>query len=140
MKTSDIKEIEALFNIQLPIFYTSFITNYPKILTEILVQYEDKTYSNCYDSKEELIRINQLLGFYGEDKFIKHKFCIGENGGGDYYLIDINNSTNEKIYVIDHEESAELYYDSSTDTWNWENVDSFNGMAEFSNFILSLFS
>jgi hypothetical protein len=35
------------------------------------------------------------------DKIIKSKLIIGDNGGGDFYLIDLVDKSDERVYVFD---------------------------------------
>ena len=121
MNLDDIRKIEQELEINLPGHYIKYITNLPTVLTELKEQLGELPF--LYDNPEQLILLNQHLGFHRSDKFIKHKLCIGENGGGDYYLIDLNVSTNEKVYLLDHEESVENYYNKETDTWEWESLE-----------------
>ena len=103
MKKEEIHKIEFELGITLPTHYTSYLTNFPPELLDLKNQLGELTF--IFDRVEQIIIINQALGFHKHNKSIKKKFCIGSNGGGDFYLIDLDNMNNERIYYYDHEES-----------------------------------
>lgn len=138
MNSDDIRKIEQALEIELPSHYVNYITNIPPTLMELKSQLGELLF--LFDNPEQLISLNQHLGFYRSDKFIKQKLCIGENGGGDYYLIELNTSTDQRVYFLDHEESVENHYDQETDTWFWENLEFSNNLKEHEADILNMFS
>lgn len=134
MTSDDIKNIENDLNINLPKHYVDFIQNFKGF------QSRDLYLENfIYTDSEYLIQINKLLGFYLTAKFIKKKLFIGENGGGDFYLIDLENPEIEKVYYLDHEESTEKSYNPTTDTWKWDELEFYDNMNDFKNSLLEDF-
>lgn len=130
-----IKEIEIInesLKIDLPRFYVKYMLNFPEIMKKIHNLYEGPTYSNFYNNYEDLIRINKILGFYNESKFIKNMFCIGENGGGDFVLIDLNNKV-EKVFCFDHEEIV------SNNEFNISNLEYYSSLDEYLDSIIEIF-
>ncbi|MDW7693035.1 SMI1/KNR4 family protein [Flammeovirgaceae bacterium SG7u.111] len=138
MKLEDIRIIEQELGITLPKHYVKYITNFPITLKELKTQIGELLF--LYDNPEQLISTNRFLGFHGSDKFIKDKLCIGENGGGDYYLIDLCNPFDQKVYFFDHEESVEKYYNQEENTWEWNKLESCDNLKEHENEILELFN
>ena len=119
MTQEDLTQIETALAIKLPAHYCLFMLAFPTELTTIHQEFEDEHYAHFMNEANKIIALNQLLGCYGEDKMIKRKLCIGENGGGDYYLIDLHEHQNETVYYFDHEEAAD-HYNQTTARWNWE--------------------
>jgi hypothetical protein len=126
MTQQDIKEIEAALSIVLPKHYVEFMLDFPIALTLVQEEFDDSSF--FYNNSKYLIKVNSFFGFHGQDKFIKNKLCIGENGGGDYYLINLEDHSDQEVLYLDHEESVEKFYDQEHDTWNWEG---WNGMSIF---------
>ncbi|KXX71141.1 SMI1/KNR4 family protein [Flammeovirga sp. SJP92] len=137
MNIDDIRKIELELNIELPQHFIDYITNYPIELTKLKTMLGELLF--LYDDPEQLISINQYLGFYGSEKLIKQKLCIGENGGGDYYLINLKELSDEKVYFWDHEESTERFYNEKTDTWEWEKLEFSKNLKEHEKEILEIF-
>ena len=136
MKLADIQELESKLKIKLPKYYVSYVLSFPDVLSLIHDKYEDSSYSNFYDDAEHLVRINLFLS---KNTIFNKKFCIGDNGGGDFFLVDLANHENEKVYCFDHEESVEEHYDDTNGTLNWEALDSYQNLEAYKNSILNIF-
>ncbi len=127
----DIKQVENELNIQLPNHYVAFITN-NKNDYQLLDGF-------VFADVEYLIAINKLIGFYGEEKSIKHRLIIGETGGGDFYLINLQDSSDQHVYYFDHEESFEQSYDETNDQWNSNSFEKYDHLNAYLDDIKLLF-
>lgn len=116
MDTVDLNQIEAELSLQLPPHYVSFISNYnaPGHIFKNFI----------YTDSEHLIHLNKLIGFYADGKSIKRRLIIGDNGGGDFYLINLKDSTDHRVYYYDHEESVDESYDEESGNWDWDSFES----------------
>lgn len=137
MSSEDIKRVEQELKVKLPDHYIEYVTSIPSKVIGIKKQLG--YFPFLFDNPEEIITVNQHLGFYDTSKFIKHKLCIGENGGGDYYLIDLNEVTNQKVYFFDHEESVDNYYNKETNTLEFEKLDFSGDLKAHINEVLEIF-
>ena len=126
----DFKNIEKALKITLPEHYTKAIAKYLK----------GTTYPENFiiTDTSYFIEINQMLGFYGADKVVKHMLVIGENGGGDYYLINLKAPADQHIYVFDHEEVSESI-DPDTGEIDWEAMEPYESFDELLEEISSIF-
>ena len=115
MKPQEIQKIHKRLAISLPQHHVNFLLAF-----EGFGKYNEIDISNfLYADADVTVKMNQRFGFYRGDKVITNKFIIGDNGGGDLYLIDLNNPADERVFVFDHEEfSGQLnleslkYYDT----------------------------
>ncbi|RAW01823.1 SMI1/KNR4 family protein [Pseudochryseolinea flava] len=117
MREHDIQKIEQALLLKLPEHYVAFIEKFEGFTGEDGIL-EGFVYANA----DELITKNLRVGFHTTEKTIKHKLIIGENGGGDFYLIDLQDHGDESVYYYDHEESHE-HYDEETQTWDWKSFE-----------------
>lgn len=72
-----------------------------------------------------------MLGFHLNDKIIKRKLIIGDSGGGNFYLIDLANPSDERVFVLDHEEGIENNFNEETETLNWEKFDNYDTLESY---------
>jgi hypothetical protein len=107
MTADEVTQIETELDIKLPQHYVDFILRFPG-----LVRSEIDVSHFLYSSADQLIETNIMMGFHSDMKIIKHKLIIGDNGGGGFYLIDLRNPADERVYIFDHEESTALSVDS----------------------------
>jgi len=99
MTLEDINKIQTKTGVTLPEYYVEFVTQYPKELSET----EAPDYG-LLDDPSEIIEQNidvRMNGYFGE-KWPERYFIIGQNGCGDYYVIDLQ-SQNFSIGFSDHE-------------------------------------
>ena len=75
--------------------------------------------------------MNKLVGFHLTDKIIKNKLIIGDNGGGDFYLIDLIDKADQRVYVFDHEETIENCFDSIKGTFDWDKFDKYDTVDSY---------
>jgi hypothetical protein len=115
MTKEGLDSIQLQLNIRLPENYKSFMINFPASLSIIGEVFDENNFCN---DPIKLIYFNQLLSSKSKT-LLDEMFCIGENGGGDYYFINLLNSNDQKIYFLDHEEMPDGAYDSNNDKWNW---------------------
>ena len=137
MHVNDIREIELTLGITLPDHFINYIIPYPQSLTLLKERMGHMFF--IYDNSQQLILMNQMLGVHGSEKYIKHKLAIGENGGGDYYFIDLQNPKDQKVYFYDHEESTENYYDPERDEWQWHKLEFYANLKAYEEDLLSMF-
>jgi hypothetical protein len=131
MESFDIANIENELRVKLPSHYISFILAYKSNGFE---------FDNfLYTDPAIMIQMNRLVGFYGEDKIIKKRLIIGDNGGGDYYLINLEDQADRRVYVYDHEESVEKSYNKESQTWQWESVESYSTLENYKTELNRLF-
>jgi len=104
MTTLDIENIEKSLDILLPEYYKKFMFNYPlDFANESTADYELISYP------EKLIEenINAYKDLWGK-QLNKQYFIIGENGCGDYFLIDLDQDNgvfsffhdNQSFYIV----------------------------------------
>ena len=137
MIDKDIKRVEEALGVRLPAHYVSF-------LMEFKGYKEAKGYQTgmdrfIYSDADILIEMNQLMGFHSDDKIIQHKLVIGENGGGDFYLIDLKDPDDKNVYFFDHEESIENSYNSKTREWDWPALECYETMGHYKASVEELF-
>lgn len=102
MTLSEISEIESSFNIVLPDYYRNVLLNYPPHLMETggpefeLVSYPEKLID---ENKQAYVDL------WGKP-LNKSYFVVGENGCGDYLIIDLSND----IGVIAFEHETDAFY------------------------------
>lgn len=134
MKHYEINHIEKELATKLPDHYIAFISNF-KGLSNLSIDLENFLYSD----PNKLIEINKLFEFYLETKIVKKKLIIGDNGGGDLYLIDLINQNDKRVFVFDHEESVESFFDSKTEIWSWEKLESYESLESYENNLKDIF-
>jgi|JI10StandDraft_1071094.scaffolds.fasta_scaffold1104549_1 hypothetical protein len=134
MNSQGIKKIEDELGVKLPPHYITFLIDFDGLKSS-----EVDLSIFLYNDPETVIEINRLIGFYSNTTLIKYKLIIGENGGGDYYLIDLNNPDDLRVIFFDHEESFENNYDNSKDTWNWEGFEFYQDIAAYRRGLIELF-
>jgi hypothetical protein len=120
----DLRKIENALGIALPPHYTSFMQQFEGFSIEDGGLLD----SFIYTDADHLIQINQLRRFYLTETPVKHKLIIGDNGGGDYYLIDLQNPLDERVNYFDHEE-----FEDDVEK------ESYNSLASFKKEIAELF-
>jgi hypothetical protein len=84
-----------------------------------------------YSSPNDSIEMNRVIGFHLTEKIIKNKLIIGDNGGGDFYLIDLVDKSNETVYVFDHEETVENCFDDAKGTFDWDRFDKYETVDSY---------
>ncbi|UII20541.1 SMI1/KNR4 family protein [Fulvivirga ligni] len=136
MNKKDIKLVEEILNIELPSHYIDFIIDSRRIPKDDPYIEIRKNY--LIDDPEYLIDLNDTLKFHLDTAIIQNKLCIGENGGGDFFLIDLKDKSDKSVYLFDHEESVE-YYNLDTKTWNWDGLREFDSLSKYSSWISELF-
>jgi hypothetical protein len=134
MKDYEIKRIEKELGVELPEHYVKFLLHFSGLKNEE-VDIENFLYSN----PDQSIEMNRMIGFYSNSKIIKKKLIIGDNGGGGFYLIDLVNPNDKKVYVFDHEESVENYFDEKTETWNWGGLEHHETLESYKNTLEAMF-
>lgn len=139
MTSEQITKIEAKLGISLPVHYVTFLMNFAGLKkTDTLDAnffYEDFIYA----TPEHIIEINEMMGFHLNDKIVKNKLIIGDNGGGDYYLIDLKDHADKKVYYLDHEESIENNFNEKTNTWNWDGLECYETLDNYKKEIEEMF-
>lgn len=133
MTRQDIEKIETQLSIKLPGHYISFVLDFPKALTAIQTAFEDPASSAFYNNAQPLILLNEHLRFHTTETFIKKMFCIGENGGGDYHLINLENPADEQVHIFDHEEPI------GNNFATYEGFERHENLQEFKTSILALY-
>jgi hypothetical protein len=92
-----------------------------------------------YSSADRLIEINRTVGFYSDTQIIKKKLIIGDNGGGDFYLLDLVDPSDKRVYIFDHEESVENNFNTKTKTWNWGGFEHYENLESYKRSLQELF-
>jgi hypothetical protein len=115
MTKEGLDSIQLQFKIRLPGNYYAFMTNFPTSSSIIGEVFDNNNF--CNDPKR-LVDLNLLLSTKSKT-LLQKMFCIGENGGGDYYFINLLNSNDHKVYFLDHEEMPDGAFDPNNDRWNW---------------------
>ncbi|QDV53933.1 SMI1/KNR4 family protein [Gimesia fumaroli] len=92
MIESEIQELEAVTDCQLPSVYRDLLQMYPQRLTELATTLDDDELAMFFHSKESLTQANVAGAEYRNSIFPPHFFIIGESGCGDYYAIDTHNA------------------------------------------------
>lgn len=126
MRPDEIKRIEKELSIGLPTHYATFLSKF-----EGLNNFEVDIGHFLYSSAEDLIEMNKLVGFHLSDKIIKNKLIIGDNGGGDFYLIDLINKADQTVYLFDHEETVENCFDNTKGTFDWDKFDKYDTVDSY---------
>ena len=99
MQVADIELIQDRTGIQLPRFYVELVTEYPAELSQT-----EAVDFGLLDDPEVVIRENLEVreqGYFGEP-WPHQYFIIGQNGGGDYYVI-IHTAKEFSVGFADHE-------------------------------------
>lgn len=98
MTHGDIKRLEGALKVTLPQRYTELLLRYPAAFEENGFHFGDgfEPLSKRFFVKDidRLIELNETAGAAGERladeaPWPAHLFAIGENAGGDYYLLDL---------------------------------------------------
>jgi|GEM_PF-2265683 len=98
MTHGDIKRLEGALKVTLPQCYTELLLRYPAAFEENGFHFGDgfEPLSKRFFVKDidRLIELNETAGAAGERladeaPWPAHLFAIGENAGGDYYLLDL---------------------------------------------------
>jgi hypothetical protein len=97
----DFGKIEGALGVKLPQHYVSFMRQFKGFAIEDAGLVDNFIYKDT----DKLIRVNRSSGFHLTEKPIKKKLIIGDNGGGDYYLIDLQHAVDERVHYFDHEAS-----------------------------------
>jgi hypothetical protein len=126
MSDQQIGVIEKKLGINLPRHYISFLLDF-----EGIKHLELDLGNFLYNTPDEVVNMNQVVGFYANSNTIKNKLVVGDNGGGDFYLIDLLNPNDKKVYVFDHEESFENNFDRVTNSWNWAGFEYYNSLKSY---------
>lgn len=134
MRSEEIERIEKELGINLPPHYTTFLSTF-----EGLNSFEVDISHLLYSNADAVIQINKMLGFHLTGKIISNKLIIGDSGGGDFYLIDLVDKTNEAVYVFDHEETVENCFDKRTGTFHWHRLDKYDTVESYRISILQMF-
>lgn len=138
MTQADFDKIQQELQIKLPAHYIKFMENPSGAFVQLKALAPHQPF--LYEHAEELIKINQHLGFHGSDTFIKQRLCIGDNGGGDFYLIDLQTPDDPRVFLLDHEETVAIAYDAATDTWDWDQVEYAENISTHINETLEMFN
>ena len=126
MRPDEIQRIEIELGIDLPTHYVTFLSKFEGLKnTEIDIGHF------LYSSAEDLIEMNKLIGFHLTDQIIKNKLIIGDNGGGDFYLIDLVDKSDETVYLFDHEETVENCFDKAKGTFDWDKFDKYETVDSY---------
>lgn len=126
MRTEEIKRIQKELGVDLPPHYATFLSTF-----EGLINPEINIGNLLYASADDVIEMNRLMGFYLNDKIIKSKLIIGDNGGGDFYLIDLVDKSDERVYVFDHEETVEKCFDKKKGSFDWTVFDKYDTVESY---------
>ena len=99
----DFRKIEDALGVKLPPHYVAFMQKFKGFAIE-----EAGLIDNfIYRDTDHLVKANRAAGFYSTEKPLKKKLIVGDNGGGDFYLIDLQNTADERVHYFDHEEFDE---------------------------------
>jgi hypothetical protein len=139
MNEQEITQVEKSLEIKLPSYYIDFMGDYPFSKMDIDSPYLEMRNNFLINDPAYLTDLNENLKFHQDNGYIQNRFCIGENGGGDFYLINIQNLSDKAVYLFDHEESAENHYNPETKEWDWAQLKVFDSLAEYSEWIGELF-
>jgi hypothetical protein len=134
MTTEEIKRIEKALSVELPKHYVTFLSTF-----EELNNLEVDIGHFLYASADDVIGMNEAIGFHLHGKIIKNKLIIGDNGGGDYYLIDLVHQSDEKVYVFDHEETVEKCLDNMSGEFEWSKFDKYDSLDSYRISLLEMF-
>ncbi|MBL7839545.1 MAG: SMI1/KNR4 family protein [Cyclobacteriaceae bacterium] len=134
MTRDEIQRIQKELGVDLPAHYAIFLLKFEGVDNP-----EFDLGHLLYSSAEHLIVMNKRVGFYLSDKIIKNKLIIGDNGGGDYYLIDLVDKSDETVYVFDHEETVENCFDKVKRTFDWDKFDKYDTVDSYRASIQEMF-
>lgn len=134
MRLDEIKKIEEELNLDLPAHYTTFLLKF-----EGLNNPEVNIEHFLYSSADDLIEMNKMVRFHLNDKIIKNKLIIGDNGGGDFYLIDLVDKSDKTVYVFDHEETIEHCFNIENKSFEWSKSDKYATIESYRTSILEMF-
>lgn len=111
MNQDDVKKIEKNTEIKLPEFYKQVLLNYPKEL----VGTEAEDFGLLNDADVIIYENNDVRrnGYFGEAWPARY-FIIGQNGCGDYFVINLNGTTFSVGYAC-HEKMECIAYAKSLD-------------------------
>lgn len=126
MDTKEIERIEEELGVELPGHYLTFLSSF-----EGLSNSEFDIGHMLYSRADQIIEMNQSVGFHKNDKIIKNKLIIGDSGGGNFYLIDLVDKSNETIYVFDHEETVENCFDREKGDFDWSRFDKYDTLNSY---------
>ena len=128
MKTQELEQIEVELSIVLPSDYRNLLHNYP----ENLMESDAPDFSLMFDHNRIIEEnLNARKNFWGKP-LNKEVLIIGENGCGDYFLIETKNNSpvysffhdNNKFYRIADglEKYIEMILDDTIEE-NWGNIE-----------------
>ena len=132
LSEADFQQIENTLAIELPAHFKSFHLQHQSLIKELkeLVNELDQSISLATDL-ESILMINQFLQVPKTEGPFRYKFSIGQDGCGNFALIDLKNPDNTKVYYSDHDEyDFEEIFDQSTNDFKW---DSFEGLSRGAN-------
>lgn len=131
LDNSDFQKIETELGIQLPAHFKKFHLGQRDLIQE-LARFEEDLYVMV--TAKSFIEINSIYAFHTS----KPKVCIGQDGGGGVYLMDISpDSVDEIVYTIPHylysdEEEADMYDDELKDyKWHDERCQEAANLVDF---------
>ena len=128
LSESDFQEIENTLQIELPAHFKAFHLQHKALIKELkeLVNEVDQSISLATDV-ESILMINQFLEVPKTEGPFRFKFSIGQDGCGNFALIDLKNTDNTKVYYSDHDEyDFEEIFDQNINDFKW---DSFEGLS-----------
>ena len=128
LSEADFQQIENTLAIQLPTHFKNFHLQQQKLIKELkeLVNELDQSISLATDV-ESILMINQFLEVPKTEGPFRYKFSIGQDGCGNFALIDLKKADNTKVYYSDHDEyDFEEIFDPSINDFKW---DSFEGLS-----------
>ena len=98
MDKEQIEKVENALVITLPPHYVEFISTFDGLSHS---EYDIGRF--LYSEVDLLIEMNLLIGFHTGKKSVGKKLIIGDNGGGDFYMIDLENQSDQRVFFFDHE-------------------------------------
>lgn len=133
MTPDEIRRVEKELGTNVPVHYAKFLSTF-----EGLNNSEADISHFLYSSPDHLIEMNQMVGFHLQDKIVKNKLIIGDNGGGDFYLINLIDASDEAVYVFDHEE-AENFFDKKKGAFDWGRFEKYDTVESYRVSVLGIF-
>ncbi len=113
------KTIASALQIELPESYIKFHLSEKKLIEQLRSKEFDDSYFIA-TNENWLIATNRMLELPKERGMMNGKFCIGQDGCGSYYLINIEKE-DTTVYSTEHDGYAwEEIFDEEKDDLNWD--------------------
>jgi hypothetical protein len=119
---ADFTELEQALRITLPAYYKEFhltATELARKVRQADPAPDDNSIALATDT-EWLLETNALLGIPKHKGTARGKYCIGADGCGSYYLINLEDHQDTTVYQTPHDEyDYEEVFDPALDDFIW---------------------